>query len=337
MDQPDQPIVLCTLPINRAGVALLEKIARVIVAPDPSPGTLRRMIGDADVLLVRTQLPDDLFQQPNRLLGVVRHGTGLDFIPVRSATALGIPVANVPGANVRAVVEYCLASFLLLSRHFTDMNGKLHAEGWDAARAYSVADSELFGKTVGIVGMGMIGTALGQACHYGFGMHVITSHPHAKNIPAFAECVDLERLFARSDFISLNCSLNDTTRHLVNAERLALMKSGAIIVNASRGAVIDDEALIEVLRSRKIKGAALDVFVQQPLASDHPFLKLDNVILTPHAAALTQESTESMSVGAARQVLRLLAGERPEHLVNPEVWQNYLDRRRATGTPHTGC
>jgi D-3-phosphoglycerate dehydrogenase len=314
------PVVLCTLPIHPAAVKVLRDRTQVLVVPDSSPETLRRMIGEADVLIVRTKLPNDIFDQPNHLAGVVRHGTGLDFIPVQAATAKGIPVANVPAVNAHAVAEYCISNFLLMSRRIFSMDAKFRDEGWNAARAISVGDSELFGKTVGIVGMGAIGLTLANTCHYGFGMRVIASHPRPTEVPAMVEAVDLETLFKNSDFISLNCPLNDTTQHLVNADRLSLMKSDAVIVNASRGGVIDERALASCLRKQRIKGAALDVFSNQPLSPNHPFFSLSNVILTPHVAALTDESSTAMSLGAARQALQMLAGDRPEHLVNPAVW-----------------
>jgi D-3-phosphoglycerate dehydrogenase / 2-oxoglutarate reductase len=317
--------VLCTLPMDPAGAAMLAPAADIVVAPDQSAESLYRTIGLADILVVRSQLPADLFDRPNRLVGVVRHGTGLDLIPVESATAHGIPVANVPGANAQAVVEYCIGSFLALARGFERMDRTLRGDGWGRARGMTGAATELGGKTVGIVGLGAIGAALARVCKEGFGMRVLGYQRHADRMPAFVEAVSLDSLFAQSDFISLNCPLTEDTRHLVNAARLRSMKPDAVIVNAARGAVIDEMALAQALRERWIKAAAVDVFCEQPLRADHPFLALDNILLTPHAAALTRESSEKMGVGAARQILLLLNGERPEFLVNPKVWER---RRR---------
>lgn len=328
--------ILCTLPMDPAGAALLEGVARVVTAPDASPETLRKVIGEADILLVRTMLPPDLFEQPNRLLGVVRNGTGLDFIPVASATAHGIPVANVPGANAQAVVEYCICNFLLLSRRLDKMNTLLRTDGWAPARQQAAGTMELAGKTVGIVGLGAIGAALARTCKEGFGMQVIGYQPNVAKIPAFVEPVDLDTLFARSDYISLNCPLTPETRHLANAGRLRRMKPTAILINAARGAVVDEQALAVALREGWIRGAAVDVFSEQPIPADHPLLGLDNVVLTPHAASLTSESAEKMSVGAAQQILQLLRGQRPTYLVNPEVWERCEARRRAGGAQHEG-
>jgi D-3-phosphoglycerate dehydrogenase len=325
--------VLCTLPMDPAGAAMLASVADIVVAPDQGAESLYNTIGQADVLVVRSQLPADLFDRPNRLIGVVRHGTGLDLIPVESATAHRIPVANVPGANAQAVVEYCVGSFLALARRFERMDATLRGDGWSAARSLTNVTTELAGKTVGIVGLGTIGAALARACKEAFGMRVLGYQRNADRMPSFVEAVGLDALFAQSDFISLNCPLTDATRHLVNATRLRSMKKDAVIVNAARGAVIDETALAQALRERWIKAAAVDVFSEQPLRADHPFLLLKNIILTPHAAALTRESSEKMGVGAARQILQLLNGERPEFLVNPEVWER---RRRPADNDKQG-
>ena len=331
-----KPIVLCTLAMDPAGVALLEPLADVVVAADPGAATLYELIGDADILLVRTLLPSDLFEHPNRLLGVVRNGTGLDFIPVASATEHGIAVANVPGANARAVVEYCIGSFLALARRSTALDVTLRAKGWNTARALSGDATELAGKTVGIVGVGTIGAALAQVCRDGFGMRVIASAPRPASLPDFVEPVSLETLFGGSDFISLNCPLNEATRHLVDAQRLRAMKPGAVLVNASRGPVVDEAALAVALREGWIRGAALDVYDAEPLPSDHPLLSVPNLLLSPHTAALTRESNEKMSVGAARQIVQLLSGQRPSFLVNPEVWARHESRRQSLGSQSLG-
>lgn len=321
--------ILCTLPMDPAGLALLDPAIEVVVAPEPDAETLYKMIGDADFLVVRNQLPADLFERPNRLLGVIRHGVGIDLIPVDSATVQAIPVANVPGSNARSVAEYCVGSFLSFARGIDHMGALLRSAGWGLARAQSAKAGELGGKTVGIIGLGAIGTSLAKICKYGFDMRILGFQRNPKNMPDFVESVDLDTLFSMSDFVSLNCPLTPETRHLVTADRLRRMKPNAVIVNAARGPVIDEQALLTALRENWIRGAALDVFSKQPLAADHPLLSLENVLLTPHVAGLTTESSQAMGVGTARQIMQLMAGERPEHLVNTEVWDRYLVRLSA--------
>lgn len=320
--------VLCTLPMDPAGVALFDATVEVVIAADAKAETLYRMIGDADFLVVRNQLPHDLFERPNRLLGVIRHGVGVDLIPVESATLHGIPVANVPGSNARAVAEYCVGSFFSLARRIDHMDKLLRSAGWDVARAQSARAAEISGKTVGIVGLGAIGATLANICKHGYGMRVLGFQRTRSTMPRFVEYTDLETLFATSDFVSLNCPLTAETRHMVNKALLQRMKPDAVIVNAGRGALIDEQALLQALQEKWIRGAALDVFSSQPLAADHPFLKLDNVLLTPHVAGLTTESSQAMGIGTARQIIQLIAGERPDHLVNPEAWERFLVRRR---------
>lgn len=319
----DLPTVLCTLPMHAAGDALLAGKARIVVAPDTSADTFRRMVGDADYLLVRNQLPADLLDRPHHLRGIVRNGTGLDMIPVEAATAQSVPVANVPGANAQAVAEYCAGAMLELARRFGAMDHRLRNDGWVAARALSASTFEISGRTLGIVGLGNVGRRLAHIAHFGFGMRVLAHQPGDAALPDFVHRSTLDALLAGSDFVSLHCPLTDETRHLMDARSLALMKPGAFLINAARGEVVDETALAEALAARRLAGAAVDVFAQQPLRRDHPFLALDNILLTPHAAALTDESSRAMSTGAARQILQLMAGERPDHLVNPQVWKEF--------------
>lgn len=319
--------ILCTLPMHAAGLRLLEDVAEVAVVPDSSADTLIGAIGDVDYLVVRTMLPQNLFDYPQRLKGVVRHGTGLDLIPMESATAKAIPVANVPGANAQAVVEYCIGSMLSWARRLDLMASTLRSKGWSEARQHSVRASELWGKTVGIVGVGTIGASLARLCKEGFGMRVLGHQRRLDRLPPFVEGMDLDALLAESDYVVLTCPLTHATHGLISQRRLQRMRPHAVLINAARGAVVDETALAAVLRERRIRGASLDVFETQPLPASHPFWMLENVALTPHVGGLTEESNATMSIGTARQILQLIAGEMPTHLVNPEVWDRAMARR----------
>ena len=318
-----RPTVLLTNPTVAIGKNIMREVAELILAPNASPDTLRSMIGDADVLVVRSKLPDDLFERPNRLLGVVRHGAGVDLIPMESATRLGIPVANVPGVNAQTVAEHVTACMQMIARGTHRMDANLRTQGWDRAREISDHSIELCGKTVGIVGVGAIGQIVANICTQGFGMQALGFQRNLNNLPKHVRGVDLETLFSQSDFIVLACPLTAQTKGLASRARIASMRAQASIINVARGPVVDEAALVEALRTHRIRGAALDVFDQQPLRSDHPLMHLDNVILTPHQAGLTIEAMERMSEGAANEVVRLLRGEPPKNFVNPETW----DRR----------
>ena len=317
------PRVLLTNPIDPSGDRILEPVAEIVRAPDAKPETLKAMVGDADILVVRAFLPPDIFEQPNRLRGVVRHGVGLDMIPMEAATAKGIPVANVPGSNAEAVAEYAVSGMLLIARQMHRMDRDLRAKDWPAARAHSDAATELFGATLGVIGVGDVGRRAAEICSAGFRMRVLGTPTRSRVLPPFVEDATLEKIFSESDYILLSCPLTAETKHLVNAARLAMMKPTAALINAARGAVIDEAALVQSLCARSIRGAVLDVFEQQPLRRDHPLLALDNVILSPHAAGITDESMKRMSQGAAEEAVRLLAFEKPKSLCNPEVWERH--------------
>ncbi len=318
-----RPKVLLTNPTVPVGEDIIREVAEFVLAPDQKPETLRAMVGDCDVLVVRTKLPDDLFERPNRLKGVVRHGAGVDLIPMESATQLGIPVANVPGVNAQTVAEHAVTTMLMLARGTHRMDALLRTKGWETARVLADEGIELAGKTVGIVGVGAIGKIVARICHHGFGMKIIGHQRNLANLPADVAGVSADKLFAESDFIILACPLTAQTKGLASRARIASMKKNAILVNVARGPVVDEAAITEALQQRRIRGAALDVFDKQPLTAEHPLMQLDNVVLTPHQAGLTVEAVERMSEGAAREVVRLLKGEKPVNFVNPEVW----DRR----------
>ena len=321
-----RPKVLLTNPSVPAGENIIREVADVVLAPDAKPDTLRAMIADCDVLVVRAKLPDDLFERPNRLKGVVRHGAGVDLIPMESATKLGIPVANVPGVNAQTVAEHVITTMLMLARVTHRMDALVRTKGWDTARVLSDEGVELAGKTVGIVGVGAIGKIVMRICHYGFGMKIVGYQRNLDQLPKEVTGVSLDELFAQSDFVVLACPLTPETKGLASRARIASMRRNAVLVNVSRGPVVDETAITEALVHRRIRGAALDVFDKQPLATDHPLMALDNVVLTPHQAGLTVEAVERTSRGAAEETVRLLKGEKPVNLVNPEVWERRAHR-----------
>lgn len=311
-----RPRVLLTGPMDPEGERLIAELAELVRAPDARPDTLRRLVADADVLVVRSALPADLFEHAPRLRGVVRHGVGVDMIPMAAANARRIPVANVPGSNRHAVAEHAIGAVSMLRRRTARMDMLLRQAGWDASRALADEAGELHDQLLGVVGVGEIGTRIAEIAHHGYGMRVLGHQRRLQTLPAFVEGVGLDALLARSDAVVLACPLTESTRGLIDARRLSLMPRHAVLVNVARGAVVVEDALLAALQARRIGGAALDVFDEQPLRADHPLLSLDNVVLTPHAAGLTRQSMRCMSLGAAAEVRRLLAGELPRNLVN---------------------
>jgi D-3-phosphoglycerate dehydrogenase len=211
-----------------------------------------------------------------------------------------------------------VSALLHLRRPIHLMNGLIRDKGWGASRATAETFTELNGSTLGILGVGTIGRRVAQIARHGFGMKVIGTSRRKGSLPADVEEVSLDQLFARSDALVICCSLTDETRGLVNAARIGQMKPDAVLVNVSRGAVVENAPLIAALKASKLGGAALDVFDIQPLPADDTLFDCPNVLLTPHSAAITASSSRGMAVGAAEEMLRILRGEQPLNLVNPD-------------------
>ena len=325
-----KPRVFLTNPIDRVGYEIL-KDTEIVTASDPSEATLRKEIGDADAIIVRTNLPGDIFEHGRRVRACVRHGAGLDLIPVDAATALGIPVANVPAVNANAVAEYVVAQMLLGARRLHRIDSTLRRESWAAARKFADTATELRGKRAGIIGVGAIGARVAAILHHGFGMQVLGCQRRLRALPAFVTGMALDELLRAADYVVLACPLTPETRGLLDARRIGLLKKNAFIVNVSRGAVIDEPALVAALRERRISGAALDVYAAQPLPRDAELLRLDNAILSTHLAGLSAESVEAMSRIASEETLRILAGDKPVNFCNPEAWEGSLARRKQFG------
>jgi D-3-phosphoglycerate dehydrogenase len=313
-----KPRVLLTDAIHPQLQPVLQAQCDVVVAPDASPATLARLVADADGLIVRNKLPPDLFDHAPRLRAVVRHGVGLDLIPVEAATTRGIPVANLPGSNTTAVVEYVIAAMLQLRRNLAQLDARLRADGWAAARPLADAGTELRGGTLGIVGVGAVGTRV-AAVAAALGMDVLGLTRRPEALPAGVFAADKATLFATADVVVLACPLNDATRGLVDAATLATMKPDALLVNVARAAVVDTAALLAALVAGRLGGAALDVHDRQPLTADDPVFSTPRLLLTPHVAGITATSLLGMSRGAVETMLALLRGEHPPNVVNPEV------------------
>ena len=306
----DCPLVLLTNPIHPDAVARLAPHARVVAAPDTSAATLRAMAGEAAGMIVRSQLPDDILDHAPALRGIVRHGVGLDFVPMDAATARGIPVANLPGSNTGAVAEHVFSALLALRRRMTRIDATLRRDGWLPAKTLANDGAEIGGSTLGLLGTGEIGRRVATIARHGFGMRVLGASRTADDHGGLIEPVTRDVLFAESP-------LTDATRGLVDAALIARMRPDALLINVARGPIVVTEAVVAALNAGRIGGAALDVFEAQPLAPDHPLHACPNLILTPHVAGTTATSLRAMGLASAEAMLRILRGERPETLANP--------------------
>ena len=234
---------------------------------------------------------------------ISKHGSGTDTIDKDAAQARGIAVRAAIGANAAAVAEQAMALLLACAKSVIDLNTRMHAGHWDKATHKSI---ELHGRTVGVVGLGAIGLRFARLCE-AMGMRVLGVDPFAKNLPDYIEPVDLETIWRESDAISFHCPLTPENRGLVNAQTLARCKQGVIIVNTARGGLINEADLLAAVQSRQVFAAGLDTFSIEPMTSPHPFHNEPHLILSPHIGGVTSDAYINMGVGAARNVLDVLA------------------------------
>ncbi len=308
--------ILVSDPLSQKGLELLRQHARVDQQLDHSPGELQRIIGDYDALIVRssTQVTREIIEAGRSLKVIGRAGVGVDNIDLPAATEKGIIVVNVPEANTVSAAELTLALLVSLARNIPGANYSVKQGAWAREHFLGI---ELNRKTLGIVGLGHVGSEVGRRAR-ALGMHLLCSDPyisaeHAAKIGV--EIVTLDYLLQHSDFISLHVPLMPATRYLIGAPELALMKPGAMLINCARGGIVDEAALYSALVEKKIAGAALDVFEDEP-PQDSPLLELENVIATPHLGALTREAQTNVALQVAEQVLKALSGEALTSAVN---------------------
>ena len=255
-----------------------------------------------------------------KFVGICRAATS--HVDVEAATASGIAVVNTPTRNAQAVAEHALGLMLALARRIPESHEYVKAGRWlnPVGPYIEMRGTELGGRILGMVGLGAIGRRLAEVA-VALGMTCIAYDPYVDAPPPGVSLRDLDEVLADSDFVSIHAPLTGETDGMINSDKLALMKPTAYLVNLSEARIVDRGGLVDALESGAIAGAALDVFETHPIAPDHPLLRLDNVILTPHLGGATQETIERYSKMMADDILRFLDGERPVNLVNPAVWE----------------
>lgn len=322
---------LLTDPIDTAMATRLEQHARLLRLAGSDPRELEEAVAAADVVIVRRAIPADLLSKAPQLRALLRHGAGLDFIPLAEASRLAIAVTNVPSVNANAVAEHALGVMLSLARRIGLNDRGIRGGGWHSLRDGAPLTTELRGRTVGLVGYGNIGRRLAAICRSGFGMKVLSTRRSGAESSDPVTFVDLSILLEQSDFVVVACPLTEETRGMIGAAQLARMAPTSYLVNVARGPIVDEEALSACLADGRLAGAGLDVFASQPLPADHPFRRLDNVVLTPHVAGISGDSMRAMSEAAVADAIAVLDGRRPAHLVNAEEWPRILSRWKALG------
>ena len=310
------PDVLICDTIAEDGIRILEKAATVHVKTGLKEAELIAEIPNYDAVMVRsaTKITRPVIEAASKLQIIGRAGVGVDNIDVQAATERGVIVVNSPAGNTVAVAELTLGMMLSLVRKLSPANQSVHNGEWKRS---AFMGSEIYGKTLGVIGTGKIGTEVIKRAQ-SFGMKVLGFDPFLTSTRAAQldiEATTIEEILKRADFITIHTPLTKETKHLINAESLATMKPTAIIVNCARGGIIDESALYDALKAGKLGGAALDVFETEP-PTNSPLCELDNVILTPHLGASTEEAQVEVALDVARQIVDVLGGRPPQSAVN---------------------
>ncbi|UUE21074.1 phosphoglycerate dehydrogenase [Microbacterium sp. J1-1] len=275
----------------------------------------RALSGVRAIIAGTRPLGEEEFAQAPALRMIVRTGVGYDSVDVSAATARRVPVCVTPGANRQAVAEHVFALALACARRIPENISNLAAGTWQ-----QLTGRELRGATLGILGLGSIGKAVATIAA-GFGMKVVAYDPSFDEGFAAANGIrrlELEDLLREADFVTLHLFLDETTRNLLDASRLALMKSDAVLINTARGGIIEEDALVAAVRDGRIGAAALDVFADEPLGASSPLLHTPGILATTHVAGATREARGESGRMAARNVIATLRGQAPEFVVNPD-------------------
>lgn len=289
-------------------------------------------IGSArDELAKKYHADRDLLRRTQSLLIVSTNGAGYDTVNLKACTDASVLVLNQAGGNKEAVAEHALAMMLSLTKRIIETDRAMRRDR-DLNRNLFIGH-DMFGQTVGIIGLGNVGKRLAELCRGLFSMRVLAYDPYVSAevmTKHGVEKVPLDDLMRQADFVSINCPLTDESRAMVGAKQYALMKPNAYFVTTARGNIHDEVALEEALRAKRIAGAGLDVWEKEPPPLDHPLLHMDNVMVSPHTAGVTREARENMGRIAADQMLAALDGKLVTRVLNPEVWPRYAARFKET-------
>lgn len=299
----------------------LSEIADVVTTESHDEDELAGAAEDADIILTcYTNITARVINAAPNLKGIVKYGVGTDAIDIEAATAKGVMVANCPDYGSDTVADHAFALMISLARKIPALDRVMRENAWAWPKPEHLG-VDLAGKTAGLIGFGRIGRAMSRRCE-GFSMTRLVFDPYVD--PASAgeynvTFVAFDELLERSDFVSIHCVLTPETRGLIDAAALQKMKETAYLIDVSRGAIIDEDALIQAIDENLIAGAGFDVFAHEPLAPDYPLLGRDNVILTPHLAWWTKEAFERVERETLDGIRDILAGNRPKNLKNVEV------------------
>jgi glyoxylate reductase len=290
--------------------------------PVPREVLLEKLQGCLGLLCLLTNRVDgDLLEACPELRIVSSMSVGVDHVDVAALSQRGIPLGNTPGVLVDTTADLAMALLLAAARRIPEADRYVRDGNWKPERPWypdMFVGKDVAGATLGIVGLGAIGQAVARRAR-GFGMRTLGWTRSGRAV-AGVEPVSLEQLLAASDFVSINVALAEDTRMLIDAEAIASMKPGAVLVNTARGGIVDERALAVALRSGALFAAGIDVFESEPVEMENPLLQLPNVVVAPHIGSASQQTRSRMAALAADNMIAALAGERMPHCVNPEVY-----------------
>ena len=297
-----------------------------------SDGDMAQLHGSAVITGIRRYYDGEFMDRvgPN-LKMIAKPGIGVDNIDLDAATTRGILVCNTPDAPSESTAEHAVALLMAVAKRV--MVGDMHLRGPADFGRDDMRGTELLGSKLGIVGYGRIGRRVAEMCALGIRMQVTIYDPLLASDVALPAGVsrtdDVDAIFSENQFVTLHTPLLPATHHLANERRLRLMKPGSYLINASRGGVVDEGALIKVLQEGHLAGAGLDVFDPEPPLADNPLLKMNNVVLTPHIASNTDAGMAAMQAGTVENIVNILKGERPTWVANPEAWPGRMEQNTA--------
>lgn len=323
-----KPKVYVTRELPERGIKIIKERFEAEVWPEYGPPPKETIIEkardvDALVTLLSDKIDAEVFDAAPKLKIVAQMAVGFDNIDVAEATKRGIYVTNTPGVLTETTADFAWALLMAVARRVVEADRYVRTGQWKVDWHPSMLlGRDVYGATLGIVGAGRIGTAVAKRAK-GFNMKILyydvmPMHPEIEKALE-AKRVDLDTLFKESDFVSIHVPLIKETYHLVNEEKLRLMKKTAYLINNSRGPVVDEKALYKALKERWIAGAALDVFEEEPTPMDNPLLKLDNVVVAPHISSASHETRSRMAEMTAENLVAFFEGTQPPNLVNPDV------------------
>ncbi len=303
--------ILVSDPLSEEGLKILRDIKefQVDVKTELKPEALKEIIKDYDALIVRssTKVTKDVIEAAHKLKVIGRAGVGLDNVDLEAATQKGVIVMNTPAGNTISTAEHTMSMILALSRNIPQANASTKKGEWKRSKFMGV---ELYGKSLGIVGFGRIGREVAKRA-LSFGMNVLAFDPFLSREVAEGlgvSVVELKDLLQNADYITVHTPLTEETKHMISGVEFALMKKSARLINCARGGIIDEAALVDAIKEGKISGAAIDVFEKEPVAPESELLKLDNVVVTPHLGASTEEAQVNVAVEVSEIVRDALLG-----------------------------